>query len=61
MKRPPLFCGSWTDTATGTRIGRATRLELREANRLWWKHRDIREQKLRADDLRAKRGRQGTA
>jgi hypothetical protein len=43
MKRPALFDAFWTDTTTGRRSGRATRAELAEANRLWWKHRDLRE------------------
>jgi hypothetical protein len=38
-----LFNAWWIDTSTGTSCVRATRLELREANRLWWKHRDLRE------------------
>ena len=31
MKREPLFEGWWTDTATGARLERATRQQLREA------------------------------
>jgi hypothetical protein len=48
VKREPLFEGWWTDTAAGARLERATRQQLREANRLWWKHRDLRESKFRA-------------
>jgi hypothetical protein len=44
VKRPRLFKGFWFDTATGENIGRATQLELREACRLWWRYRAIREQ-----------------
>jgi hypothetical protein len=47
VKRPPLFCAWWSDTTSGVRASRATRLELQEAQRLWWRHRDIRE--LRAE------------
>lgn len=61
MKRAPLFCAWWTDTTTGVRMSRATRLELQEAQRLWWRHSDIRESRVRADELRAKRERQGVA
>jgi hypothetical protein len=43
VKRPPLFHAWWFCTPTGTRLGRATRRELREAQRIWWRHRDIRE------------------
>ena len=57
MRRQPLFCAWWRDAA-GVRARRATRLELQEAQRLWWRHQDIR---LRADELRAKRERQGVA
>jgi hypothetical protein len=45
VKSAALFCAWWSDPVTGARIGRATRLELREANRLWWKHRDLRKSK----------------
>jgi hypothetical protein len=40
-KRPGLFRPQWLDLTTGERR-RATRLELREAYRLWAVHRDIR-------------------
>jgi hypothetical protein len=46
QKRPALFNGHWTDP-TGAKIARATQAELREANRLWWRHRDIREGRVR--------------
>jgi hypothetical protein len=42
VKRPALFCAWWFCTTTGTRLARATSAELAEANRLWWKHRDLR-------------------
>jgi hypothetical protein len=42
-RRPPLFNGFWFDTATGHATCRATREELAEAQRLWWKHRGIRQ------------------
>jgi len=61
VRRPPLFCAWWVDTPSGTRTGRATQAELRTAARLWWTHKDIRELKLRADELRAKRERRGVA
>ena len=41
-RRPPLFNGYWTSPQDGTRIRRATRLELAAAYRLWAKHADIR-------------------
>jgi hypothetical protein len=40
--KPTLFDAWWTDTATGRRLWRATRAELAEANRLWWKYQNIR-------------------
>lgn len=40
-RRPGLFQPDWLDLETGGRK-RATRLELREAYRLWAVHRDIR-------------------
>jgi hypothetical protein len=43
MKRPPLFHAWWFCTTTRVRLGRATKPELAEANRLWWRHADIRE------------------
>jgi hypothetical protein len=42
VKREALFSAWWRD-ASGVRAKRATRLELQEAQRLWWKHRDLRE------------------
>jgi hypothetical protein len=38
-----LFNGWWFNTTSKTRLRRTTKRELAEANRLWWKHRDIRE------------------
>ena len=58
MKRPPLF-NAWWYSAAGVRGGRATRFALLEAQWLWWRHREIRVSKVRADELRAKRERQG--
>jgi hypothetical protein len=43
VRRPSLFNGWWFCTTTGVRLRRATQKELAEANRLWWKHRDVRE------------------
>jgi hypothetical protein len=40
--RAPLFNGFWQDIE-GRRLERATRAQLREAARLYWKHRDVRE------------------
>jgi hypothetical protein len=40
-RRPGLFRSEWLDLVTGERR-RATRLELREAYRLWAVHRDVR-------------------
>lgn len=60
MRRQALFSAWWRD-ASGVRAQRATRLELQEAQRLWWRHSDIRESRVRADELRAKRERQGVA
>ena len=42
--RPALFGMYWED-GHGHRLGRASRLELREAWRLWAAHKDIREGK----------------
>jgi hypothetical protein len=42
-RRPALFHAYWTDPADGRRIGRASLLELREANRLYWKLRRVRQ------------------
>jgi hypothetical protein len=42
-RRETLFCAWWTDPASGRRLGRATRGELREAHRLWRVHRATRE------------------
>jgi hypothetical protein len=39
--RPALFNGYWL-TREGRRLERATREELREAARLYWRHKDIR-------------------
>jgi hypothetical protein len=41
-RREFLFSAWWTDAA-GQRLRRATQAELAEANRLWWKHRDLRQ------------------
>jgi hypothetical protein len=43
-RRPALFDALWSDPATGRPLQRATRSDLAEAHRLWWKHRDLREQ-----------------
>jgi hypothetical protein len=43
MKREPLFDGCWYDLRGG-KLRRATRLELREAHRLWVIHTDLRTQ-----------------
>lgn len=59
--RRQAFSSAWWRDASGVRARRATRLELQEAQRLWWRHSDIRESRVRADELRAKRERQGTA
>ena len=40
-KRPALFCGYW-QTLDGHRLERASRAQLREAARLYWKHKDVR-------------------
>lgn len=40
-RRKPYFEACWTDPSNGARLGRATRLELREAYRLLSKHRDL--------------------
>jgi hypothetical protein len=40
-RKRPLFSGYW-QTADGHRLERATREQLREAARLYWKHRDVR-------------------
>jgi hypothetical protein len=42
VRKAALFSGYLTD-GDGSRR-RATRQELAEANRLWWRHRDLREQ-----------------
>jgi hypothetical protein len=55
VKREPLFEGWWTDTAAGARLERATRQQLREANRLWWKHRDLRERPARTPESKDSR------
>jgi len=39
--RPPLFAGYW-QSLEGERLERATRAELREAARLFWRHKDVR-------------------
>jgi hypothetical protein len=39
--RPPLFCGYW-QTLEGRRLERATRAQLQDAARLYWRHKDIR-------------------
>jgi hypothetical protein len=39
--RAPLFSGYWR-TVNGRRLERATGAELREAGRLYWRHKDIR-------------------
>jgi hypothetical protein len=39
--REPLFSGYW-QTIDGRRLERATREHLREAARLYWRHKDIR-------------------
>jgi hypothetical protein len=53
MRRPPIFRGWWHDTMTGHRTRRASRRELAEATRLWWRFKSIRESKPRST-LRAK-------
>jgi hypothetical protein len=40
-QRAPLFYGFW-QTVEGQRCERATRAQLREAARLYWKHKDVR-------------------
>lgn len=40
--RTALFNGYW-QTLEGRRLERATQAQLREANRLYWKRRDVRE------------------
>jgi hypothetical protein len=40
--RVPLFSGYW-QTLDGRRLERATRAELREAARLYWRYRHVRE------------------
>jgi hypothetical protein len=45
-KRPPLFEPYVRDLITGERR-RATKSQLREAHRLWAKHRDIRQGRVR--------------
>jgi hypothetical protein len=47
-RRPGLFRPEWLDLVTGERK-RATRLELREAYRLWAIHRDIRLGQINAE------------
>ena len=42
-RREPYFEAHWVEPSTGERLGRATRLELREAYRLLAKHHDIAE------------------
>jgi hypothetical protein len=42
-RHPALFNAYWTDPENGQRLQRASRLELREANRLYWKYRRLRE------------------
>jgi hypothetical protein len=42
-RREPLFDAWWIDTATGLRLRRASRVEMREAHRLWTVHADIRD------------------
>jgi hypothetical protein len=42
-RREPYFEAYWTEPGSGERLGRATRIELREAYRLLSKHRDVAE------------------
>jgi hypothetical protein len=56
VKRAALFDARWVDTPTGQRIERATRQELAAACRLWWRHSDIRESKVRGDEIRKREG-----
>jgi hypothetical protein len=39
--RAPLFWGFW-QTVDGQRLERATRAQLCEASRLYWRHKDVR-------------------
>jgi len=47
-KRPSLFCGYWY-SLDGRRLERATRVQLREAARLYWKHKDVRLRRFEAE------------
>jgi len=51
-KREPLFNGFWTDVATGERLGRVSRVELRAAHRLWMRHADIRQGRANTEQRR---------
>jgi hypothetical protein len=42
-RRPAFFSGYWTDPASGAKLRRVRREELRECWRLWARHRDVRE------------------
>lgn len=42
-RNPALFHAYLTDPENGQRLRRASRLELREANRLYWRYRRLRE------------------
>jgi hypothetical protein len=42
-RHPALFHAYWTDPVDGRRLRRASYVELREANRLYWKYRRLRE------------------
>ena len=48
MKRPALFYGYW-HSLDGRRLERATRSQLREAARLYWKHKDVRVGRVEAE------------
>ena len=49
-RRPELFRGHWVDPIPGERLRRVTREEMREAWRLWVRHRDIREGRVEPKD-----------
>ena len=47
-KRTALFCGYWY-SLDGRRLERASRAQLREAARLYWKHKDMRFGRVEAE------------